>query len=251
MKSKAIIIAFYSKDNLLSKDFIKMCEMLKKNHEIIISYNGSLLNKEKLGKDIIFLNYNDQGYDLNCYMQGLYHVLINLKNISKCLFLNNSIKIFNHIKFVNALSEIEHKLNSHDIVALTKSYEIKPHYQSYLFGINIKSLKSSLIEELKPFLKENNKLNRNSVIQTFELETISLAEKHGLTHTFIYKPTKTNYFLGYIKYIITFGFLDHPIPLKKLTPSLINPSTFLKGSLNSVYGFKKNKSTSLINKLTS
>ena len=93
MKSKAIIIAFYSKDNLLSKDFIKMCEMLKKKHEIIISYNGRLLNKEKLGKDITFLKYNDQGYDLNCYMQGLYHVLINLKNISKCLFLNNSIAV--------------------------------------------------------------------------------------------------------------------------------------------------------------
>ena len=89
MKSKAIIIAFYSKDNLLSKDFIKMCEMLKKKYEIIISYNGRLLNKEELSKDITLLKYNDQGYDLNCYMQGLYHVLINLKNISKCLFLQS------------------------------------------------------------------------------------------------------------------------------------------------------------------
>lgn len=249
MKSVAIIVAYYSKDNLLSKDFIKICEMLKKKHKIIVSYNGRLINKKKLGKDITFLKYNDQGYDLNCYMQALHHVISNLNNISKCLFINNSFKIFNHIKFIEALSNIESKLNSYDIVALTKSYEIKPHYQSYLFGVNIKKMKSSLMEELKPFLKTNNRLNRNSVIQNFELETISLAEKHGLTHTFLYKPTKMNYFLGFIKYIFTLGFLDHPMPLTKLNPSLINPSTFLKGIINSIYGFKKIKSTSLINKL--
>lgn len=251
MKSQAIIVAFYSTDNLISNDFIKICKILKNKYEIIISYNGSLLNKEKLDKNIIFLKYNNEGYDLNCYMQGLYHVFTNFNSISKCIFLNNSIKIFDSIKFNEVLSKIEFKLNSYDIVALTKSFEIKPHYQSYLFGVNIKRMKSSLIEELKPFLKANNRLNRNSVIKTFELETISLAEKYGLTHTFLYKPTKMNYIQGFIKYILTLGFFDHPTPLKKLTPSLINPSTFLKGSLNSLYGFKKIKSTSLINKLTS
>lgn len=248
MKSTAIVIAYYSKHRVLTNDFLELCAILKSKYEIIVSYNGSISNLDLLDSTIKYIKYGEKGYDLNCYMKGLDYILKSKKSIEKVIFINNSIKILDILKFEMLLDEINHKLGSFDFVGLIKNHEIKPHYQSFLFALSLK-LKEDIILKLKKKLKDNPLINRSDVIQIFEIETISLLNKYKLKHTYLFKPNGLIKALGYMNYLLKLGFIDNLASLKSLNPDLINPSIFMKKELYIRYGFKKIKTTTMLNKL--
>lgn len=248
MKSTAIAIAYYNKHKLLTNDFIKLCAILKSHYEIIITYNGTISNLAQLDPTIKCFKYGEKGYDLNCYMKGLEYILSSKKGFEKVIFINNSIKILDCFKFKILLEEISQKLDSFDFVGLTKNYEIKPHYQSFLFALSLK-LNGDIILKLKKKVKDNPLINRSDVIQLFEIETINLLNKYKLKHTHLFNPKGLVRVKGFFNYLLKLGFLDNLAPLKSLNPGIVNPSIFMKREISSLYGFKKIKSTSIINKI--
>lgn len=246
--STAIIIAYYSNQKLLTNDFLRLLNGIKYKYKIIIAYNGTILNLDELDPAIECLKYGEKGYDLNCYMKGLDYVLCNENSIESVIFINNSIKVLDVLKFEMLLEEIKHKLEEYDFVGLIKNYEIKPHYQSFLFALSL-NLKEDIISKLKKKLQVNPLLNRSEVIQIFEIETICLLNKYKLNHTYLFKPKGLIKTLGYINYILKLGFIDNLVPLKSLNADLINPSIFMKKELSLRYGFKKIKTTTTLNKI--
>jgi hypothetical protein len=241
-----IVIAYFSKDSFLEQDFIDAINLISIEYKTLIVYVGDIKNNQELNCSSLFLKYGDQGYDLNCYIEGAKWFSLNF-HVSNLIFFNNSFRILNKQKFCQTIKVIETNLNKSDFVFFSKSYEVTPHYQSFFFGFSISRLTHFQKCVFHKIISENLPFTRKQVIEKFELRSIFFVDFYSFSHDFIFKPTKFNFFRAYFFYLITLGFLDYFPAL--LQPWKLNPSTFLKNSIESKFGFRKIKSSSIINKL--
>ena len=249
MKTSGLIIANYNSNGMLTDDILKLCESIKDEYVIVISYIGKIQNLNSLDPSIIHLNYGEKGYDLNCYKQGMNYFFKSHKKLSRFLFMNNSIEIVNISKFRSLLQNKVEQLEANHFVGFTKNYEIRPHYQTFLFGFSTVGLNTEVLRLLKKCLARNPRYSRMDVIEKFELETITMLNRYGLKHTHVYQPDYLDVIRGFLSYLLQFGFIDNFEPINKMNPMLINPSTFLKRHLTLCFGLKKKKSTTVVNKI--
>ncbi len=246
MDSKGIVIAYYSKVGLLTADFITLVKFLKVHYKVVLVYVGDIYNRDDLVDDIPLIRYGDVGYDLNCFLMG-FNYLSKRFLVSQFIFFNNSIQVTDNDRFLNLVVTIFEKLRVNSLVGVIKSFEVVPHYQSFCFGISLEEFDKSALMRLNAISSTNTACSRDEVITYFELRTIILADKFLLTHDYVYKPNLVEYFLGFISFLANMGFFDNLIAL--FQPWKINPTTFLKCTLESKFGFRKIKSSSIINKL--
>jgi hypothetical protein len=246
-KLTTIIFAVYESESYLREDTLEFLELVSQNQafKLLLVYNGSLLNLGKLADSIIVIPNPVQGYDLNCYIRGfLYSREVDSDSF---IFLNNSIYITHPKVFLSTILLIDRELDFWPFVGFSMSKEIRKHFQSFLFGINFSSNPWAKVKLFEICEHNDKAFTRQEVIENFELKSYDYVTKlFDLKYHLIFKPGLLLKVKAYFTYLITFGFLDN---MRGLTKSdSINYSLFLKNTIEKKYGFKKIKSTSILNK---
>ena len=232
-----LAIAYYNKENILTEDFIHLLHSLKLEFNIQVVHIGNVKNIDKVPQEIKFIKYGNIGYDGNCYKEGLKQ-LIEKHNKSKIIFLNNSVTITSIDKFKELIIEMNNKLNNLFFLGYSMSQEIKNHYQSFLFGINLNKANKKTFRYLNKLLKKNTPLSRTEVIKDFEIRTIDVLDRLNTKHNYFHKLNHAEKFIAYINFIMQFGFLNTPIGLLNLNK--INFTLYNK-KISERYGFRKIK----------
>ncbi len=212
--------------------------------EVLLVYNGDLTNLDQVPETVVSFPNPTQGYDLNCYIRGFLEGILRKKR--KFIFINNSIHISNPSIFSNTLITMNKKLEETIFVSFSLSEEIKKHFQTFLFGINLKNDPNSINIISNACKKYDRPFTRVEVIEQFELKTYDyVVDNLRWNYSIMFKPNLGLKFKGYILFLIKLGFLDNIKGLLKF--ERINYSLFLKKDIERNFGFKKIKSTSVIN----
>lgn len=247
VKVTTIIFAVYEAESVLRSDTLKFLELVVQNPtiEVVLVYNGVLSNLQNLDDSIVVISNPVQGYDLNCYIRGFLYC--RNKNRESFIFMNNSIYITYPRIFLNTLLLIAKKLDFFSFVSFSISREIQTHFQSFLFGINFSS-RADLKKRLLEISEEKDiAFTRDEVIQKFELKShFYVTKMFNLNYDLLFNPGLFLRAKAFFNFLITLGFLDNLTGLYR--PNSINYSLFLKNTIERKYGFKKIKSTSVLNK---
>lgn len=234
--STYLVIAYYNKHRLLTKDFIDLLNFVKDDFNCILAYVSEIENKNE-APSVHFIKYGDIGYDGNCFKVGLEEVMS--RNIqTKIIFINNSILITSKTKFKNLLLGMILELNKTFFLGFSESKEIRPHYQSFMFGINLNNANSKTKKYLQKITKHNPTLDRNDVINKFELETIKILNRLHAKHTFYNRVRKLEKLIAYINFIAKLGFFNNLNGL--VNYNTINFTLYNK-NITGKFGFKKIK----------
>lgn len=247
MDKKIIIFAVYESDNLLRADNIRSINFLSKSYSCYLIYVGKLENLNLLNNSIKVLHYGHKGYDLNSYKLGLNQLSEDSENKNcKILFFNNSIFIGNYKLFSGLIEKMFSKLDKNDFVAFAENNEITKHFQTFLFGIKLKT-KTKVHDVLIRVSKLNKPIDRQSVIDKFELKNFYYLQKYHLESETILKFNTLEFIRLYFNFIIKLGFIDNKAGI--FQPRKINYTTFGKFKTLKLFGFKKIKSSTIISKI--
>lgn len=234
--STYLVIAYYNKHGLLTKDFIDLLNFVKDDFNCILAYVSEIENKHE-APFVHFIKYDDVGYDGNCFKVGLKEIM-NKKIKSKIIFFNNSISITSKTKFKNLLLGMNHKLSETFYLGFSKSKEIKPHYQSFMFAINLNNANSKTKKYLHKLTRNNPMLDRYDVINKFELQTIKILNRLNSNHTYYNRVNNLEKFIAYANFITQLGFFNNPNGL--INYNTINFTLYNK-KITERFGFRKIK----------
>lgn len=232
-----LVLAYYNQDKLLTQDFIKLlrASILKFNCSVI--YIGNIQNIDESPEEVKFTKYGDAGYDGNCYKEGLKQLIKNQTKV-KIIFFNNSIEITSSTEFLDLLLNINTELDNFFFLGYSKSKEIKNHYQSFLFAINLNKANIKTFRFLNKFLQSNTPLSRSQVIDDFEIRTIEILDRLNSKHGFYNQINRIEKFRAYANFLLQFGYINNPLGL--LQPNTINFSLYNKNTTEK-HGFRKIK----------
>ena len=244
--AKLLIIAYFDARGVLSDDFRTFLKLSSSSFDVHVFHIDEIVVLKADFPNVKFTLCAVAGYDLNAYLFGAVHYMYS-KDVEQYIFMNNSIEIVNPGLFMRTLELMFDRLTLVDFIAMTKSFEETEHYQSYLFGLNKRILSShlfrNLIEDgsfLRPF-------SRFEVIQYFELNTLNSLKNDGFSHDNFYKPNRSSILIAYFRYLVCLGFVDNSQGL--FYPKRINMSTYSKSEMAALYGFRKIKNSSILNKV--
>ena len=244
MVDTVIVVAYYSLNKRISSDFTELLLSLVEFHEVIVVFVGYLEVDSLKFKNVRFLKFGDVGYDLNSYLLG-YVVSMELHSVKRLIFINNSFKVVSVGLFLDCLSLLCDELDSYDFVGLVKSFEVREHYQSFCFGMNVKTAKGGLFNDLIERGLLSRPVDRFEVINDFELRSLDNLDFHGFSHKSLYRPTLIDLVVAYITFILRLGFVDTCQPL--FDPKSLNLSVYGKKKIRNLYGIEKRKSSTIIN----
>lgn len=242
-----LIYAVYERNSILREDVLIFLEYISRNSifEVFLVYNGNLTNLDKIPESIISICSGKNGYDLNCYIKGFLEGILHGKK--KFIFFNNSVIVSNPVTFIDTLLYMDNELDRSNFVGFSISEEIKKHFHSFLFGINLTRDAKALQIITDICVKFNRPFSRDEVINLFELKThVYVVENLKWNYSILFKPTLYLKLKGYLKFLLYLGFLDNIKGLLRFEK--INFSIFLKSDIERKFGFRKIKSTSIINK---
>ncbi len=145
-KSDFLIYAHYDPNGIIRKDIINFLKISSKNYKKIIFVSTKLNKKEisKFSTNTKVIIRKNVGYDFYSYKVGLNYILKKFVNCykEKIYFLNSSIIILEPRKFLRKIIKINFKKN--EIWALTKSFELTEHLQSFFLIFDLKKIDVNL-----------------------------------------------------------------------------------------------------------
>jgi hypothetical protein len=244
--SKIVVVAYFNERGLLTHDLKNFLKLSTRSFDVHVFHIGELAIHIDEYPNVQFSFCAAGGYDLNAYLCGAVKYMYS-EDVDRLIFMNNSIEILEPVLFVRTLELMFERLTVVDFVAVTKSFEETEHYQSYLFGLKKGVLSSQLFRKFIDDGFNSKPLSRFEVIQYFELNTIYSLNNDGFSHDNIYKPHRKSLLRVYLRYLVFFGFVDNSQGL--LFPNRVNLSTYSKSEMSALYGFRKIKNSSLMNKL--
>lgn len=242
-----LIFAVYEKKSKLREDVLQFLNFVSTDpsFQVLLVYNGELTNLNDLPSSIKFISNPTQGYDLNCYLRGFLEC--KQEGVSRLIFLNNSIEITDPLVFIKTLKKISGLLDNSTFVSFSLSEEIRPHFQSFLFGINLIDDTNSQVLLKQICLANDRPFSRYEVIQEFELKTFEFVVDYlKWTYSVLFIPSFFMRLKAYVNFLLHFGFFDNIRAV--FYPNELNFSIFLKKDIHSKFGFKKIKSSSILNK---
>lgn len=242
----SLVFAVFEKNSILREDVLFFLADISRNSafEVFLVYNGDLTNLDEIPKNIVCIPNHTQGYDLNCYIRGF--LAATLRGNKKLIFLNNSIFISNSRVFSNTLLSMVKELDHSVFVSFSINDEIRKHFQSFLFGIDLTKDPKSLKIIWDACNKYDRPFARDEVIDLFELKSyVYVVDELKLSYSVLFKPELSLKIKGYLKFLFHLGFLDNILGLIHF--GRINYSIFLKSDIERSFGFRKIKSTSVIN----
>lgn len=241
-----LVFAVYERNSRLREDVLVFLADISRNSafEVLLVYNGDLTNLDEIPQSIVCIPNRTQGYDLNCYIRGFLEGT--LRGKKKFIFFNNSIFISNPAIFSNTLLSMDKELNHSIFVSFSINEEIRKHFQSFLFGINLTKDPKAIKIISDACIKYDRPFTRDEVIELFELKTyVYVVDDLKWSYSVLFKPELSSKVKGYLKFLFHLGFLDNILGLLHL--ERINFSIFLKSDIERKFGFRKIKSTSVIN----
>lgn len=242
-----LIYAVYERNSRLREDVLIFLEYISRNSifEVFLIYNGNLTNLDEIPESIMSIFSGTQGYDLNCYIRGFLEGTLHGKK--KFIFFNSSILISNPVIFSNTLLFMDKELDRSNFVGFSISEEIRKHFHSFLFGINLTRDANALQIISETCIQFDRPFTRDEVINLFELKTYAyVVDNLKWNYSILFKPEFSLKLKGYLKFLLHLGFLDNIRGLLRF--ERINLSIFLKSDIERKFGFRKIKSTSVINK---
>ena len=168
-KSDFLIYAHYDANGIIRKDIINFLKISSKNYKKIIFVSTKLNRKEisKFSKNTKIIIRKNVGYDFYSYKVGLNYILKKFANYykEKIYFLNSSIIILEPRKFLRKIIKINFKKN--EIWALTKSFELTEHLQSFFLIFDLKKIDINLFLNWWKKVKKYN--DRWKVVRQYEI----------------------------------------------------------------------------------
>ncbi|MEP2274038.1 MAG: hypothetical protein ABJH98_01205 [Reichenbachiella sp.] len=204
-----------------------------------------MTNLNEIPESITSISSGTQGYDLNCYIKGFLEGILHGK--MKFIFFNNSLFISNPVIFTKTLLLLDKELDHVNFTGFSISEEVRKHFQSFLFGINLTRDAYALQIIKDTCIKFDRAFTRDEVINLFELRSYVYVVDHlKWNYSVLFKPGFYLKLKGYLTFLLHLGFLDNIPGLLRF--ERINFSIFLKRDIERKFGFRKIKSTSIINK---
>jgi len=240
-----IVIAYYDRNSLLTSDFCYLLDQLDCLAKVVVAYVGNLIRPVKTYENVDFIKFDDVGYDLNSYLIGLEKIR-SASNVKKYIFINNSILVKNVTLFIHSILLMVNRLESIDFIGFVKSFEEREHYQTFFFGMTRQVAESKFFNRFIERGFHERPISRIEVIEEFELNTCDCLNICAYNHDSLFKPTTLDYLVAYLNYLFVLGFFDNAQAL--IQPKKLNMATYSKVRILRVYGFKKIKGSSLINK---
>ncbi|GAB3218740.1 hypothetical protein J0A67_03430 [Algoriphagus aestuariicola] len=238
----------YERNAALREDVIAFLDWISQesDFEVFLVYNGELSNLDRLPSSVRCIPNPTQGYDLNCYIRGFLEA--RLTGRARFVFLNNSVFISNPEVFMRTILSMSRKLEDSPFVAFSLSHEIRKHFQSFLFGIDFTGHEQVMETVTDTCVRYDRAFTREEVIGLFELKSYDyVVRDFKLGFSVLFQPGLLTKLKGYAAFLLRLGFLDNMRGLIHL--DRVNFSLFLKSDIERQFGFRKIKSTTVLNKL--